>query len=120
MCVAHVVPSVSVLRPIEFEILLTLAHGERHGYAIIQETGERTRGQVRLETGTLYRALKRLVDLELVRPVGRRKAGHADERRRYYAITPEGRAAARAEAVMMARLVDAARAAHLLPEGEAS
>jgi DNA-binding PadR family transcriptional regulator len=108
------------LRPIEFEILLTLAHGERHGYAIIQETGERTRGQVRLETGTLYRALKRLVDLELVRPAGRRKAGHEDERRRYYAITPEGRAAAAAEAATLARLVESARAAHLLPEGGAS
>src|SRR5690606_7495455 len=67
MCAAHVVapmpprlPSPDErlpLRPVEFEILLTLAPGERHGYAIIQETEARSEGAVTLETGTLYRAL---------------------------------------------------------------
>jgi DNA-binding PadR family transcriptional regulator len=119
MCAAHVVPPVPAapaLRPIEFEILLTLCQGERHGYAIIQDTEVRTGAQVQLETGTLYRALKRLVDLGLVRPTARRPAGtQDDERRRYYAITAAGRTAAIAEAARLEQLVRSARAANLLP-----
>lgn len=104
------------LRPVEFEILLTLAPGERHGYAIIQETDARSGGAVRLETGTLYRALQRLVQGGLVTPVERRTAEDGgDERRRYYALTPAGRTAAAAEATRMARLVAAAQAARLIP-----
>lgn len=104
------------LRPVEFEILLTLAPGERHGYAIIQETEARSGGAVRLETGTLYRALQRLVQGGLVTPVERRaRDAGDDERRRYYALTPAGRAAAAAEATRMARLVAAAQAAQLIP-----
>lgn len=109
-------PASSQLRSVEFEVLITLAQGDRHGYAVIQETAERTGGRVRLETGTLYRALKRLVEAGLVRPAGRRPAGPAaDQRRRYYAITVAGRRAAAAEAARLYRLVESARAAHLLP-----
>ena len=104
------------LRPIEFEILLTLAEGERHGYAIIQETEARSGGHIELETGTLYRALRRLVSARFVKALPRRPVADGDdERRRYYAITALGRQAATAEAARMARLVAAARAAHLLP-----
>jgi DNA-binding PadR family transcriptional regulator len=104
------------LRPVEFEILLTLAHGERHGYAILQETETRSEGTLQLETGTMYRALRRLVQAGLVVPTERRPLdAHDDERRRYYAITPLGLRVAAAEASRMARLVSAARAAHLLP-----
>lgn len=106
------------LRSIEFEILVTLAEGERHGYAIIQEIEARADGQLRVETGTLYRALRRLLADGLVKPSVRRPpdsvSGHDDERRRYYAITPTGRQAAVAEAARLARLVSAARAAKLL------
>lgn len=105
------------MRPIEFQILLTLAARERHGYAIIQDIEERSRGAVTVETGTLYRALQRLLESELVRMTEpRRDAGSDDERRRYYAITPMGRRAAADEARRMAALVDAARAARLIPE----
>jgi DNA-binding PadR family transcriptional regulator len=104
------------LRPVEFEILLTLAHGERHGYAIIRETEARSDGTLRLETGTLYRALRRLVDAALVTPTERRAVGDTDdERRRFYAITPLGREVAAAEAARMARLVATAMAARLIP-----
>jgi DNA-binding PadR family transcriptional regulator len=107
------------LRSIEFEILVTLAEGERHGYAIIQEIEARADGQLRVETGTLYRAVRRLLADGLVKPTARRPAAdgasaHDDERRRYYAITPAGRQAAAAEAARLARLVAAARAAKLL------
>jgi DNA-binding PadR family transcriptional regulator len=105
------------LRPIELEILLTLAHGERHGYAIIQETEARNDGALRLGTGTMYRALRRLVHDGLAAPTARRSHDDPvdDERRRYYAITALGRRVASAEATRLARLVAAARAAKLIP-----
>ena len=71
------------LRPVEFEILLTLADGERHGYAIIRETEART--GTRLETGTMYRALRRLVSDGLAKPTERKSLASDDtddERRR--------------------------------------
>ncbi|HTE45838.1 MAG TPA: PadR family transcriptional regulator [Gemmatimonadaceae bacterium] len=112
-------PNTQPLRPIEFEILLTLADGERHGYAIIQEVEARSDGEMRLETGTLYRALRRLVADGYAKPAARRSPSdasdaHDDERRRYYAITPAGRQVAAAEAARLARLVAAARSAKLL------
>jgi DNA-binding PadR family transcriptional regulator len=109
------------LRPVEFEILLTLAAGERHGYAIIQEVEARSEGAVRLETGTLYRALQRLVQSALVTPVERRPPDESsDERRRYYALTPLGRQVAVAESLRMARLVTVAQEARLIPAGSPS
>lgn len=113
MCAAHVVPR---MRQIEFEILLTLATGERHGYAIIQDIEARSGGTTSIETGTLYRALQRLVEGDLVRPTDPpRSLPDDDERRRFYQITPAGRRAATAEARRMASLVDATRAARLMP-----
>ena len=106
------------MRSIEFEILLTLATGERHGYAIIQDIESRSGGSLSIETGTLYRALQRLAEGDLVRPTGPPRAlPNEDERRRFYAITAAGRRAAAAEAGRLASLVDAARAARLIPGG---
>lgn len=103
------------MRPIEFEILLSLAAGDRHGYAILQDIGTRSDGALSVETGTLYRALQRLVEQALVAPASPRASGpDDDERRRYYAITPAGRRAAMAEARRMASLVDRARRARLI------
>jgi DNA-binding PadR family transcriptional regulator len=111
-------PSAQPLRPIEFEILLALADGDCHGYAIIQEVEARSDGKMRLETGTLYRALRRLVSDGYAKPTARRPHRDADdahdERRRYYSITPAGRVAAAAEAARLARLVAAARSAGIL------
>jgi len=106
------------MRPIEFEILLSLASAARHGYAIIQDIEARRGEAMPVETGTLYRALQRLVEQEMVVPTEpRRSRDDDDERRRYYAITPAGRRAAAAEARRMAALVDGARAARLIPGG---
>ena len=125
MCVAHVVPCMNSrdrapdsflpLRPVEFEILLVLADGDHHGYAIIQQTEARTEGKLRLETGTLYRALRRLSACGLVERSSKRPAPDLDdERRHYFSITPLGRKVAVAEARRMASLVDAARARSLI------
>lgn len=107
------------LRPVEFEILLVLTGGESHGYGIIKEAEGRSSGANRIETGTLYRALRRLTSTGLVEPAGRRPAPEMDdERRRYFAITPFGREVAAAEARRLAAQVDAARARALLTEAE--
>jgi len=125
MCATHVVLSMTSkdrtpesflpLRPVEFEILLVLADGDQHGYGIIQQTEDRTEGKLRLETGTLYRALRRLSSDGLVKPSSKRPAPDLDdERRRYFSITPLGRRVAAAEARRMASLVDTARARSLI------
>ncbi len=106
------------MRPIEFEILLSLAAGARHGYAIIQDIESRGDNAVTVETGTLYRALQRLVERGLVVPTEPQRAEPGDDaRRRYYDITPAGRHAAAVEAHRLARLVDSARAIRLIPRG---
>ena len=103
------------LRPVEFQVLLSLAQGERHGYGIMQETRSLSDGATVLEPGTLYRALRRMLRAGLVvEAAGRPDPERADERRRYYRLTDLGRRVASAEAVRMQRLVSAARAQRLL------
>lgn len=104
------------MRPIEFEILLALAAGVRHGWAILQEIERRAERVRVVETATLYRALQRLVDDAHVRLADPPPDADVDDaRRRYYAITPAGRAAAAAEARRLDALVAAARGAGLIP-----
>jgi DNA-binding PadR family transcriptional regulator len=110
-------PRPSALRPVELEILVSLADEERHGYAIMRETAERTGGGLRLDPGTLYRALERMRKAGLVAESTRRRDPAADdERRRYYRITGLGRRAARAEMERLEGLVRAARRRRLLGE----
>jgi DNA-binding PadR family transcriptional regulator len=105
------------LRPVEFNILLSLASGERHGYGIIRDAEARGLPGVP-DVGTLYRALRRMQDLGLIVDSHRRPAADADdERRNYYRITPLGLRLAKAEARRMAALIRAARLGGLL-EGE--
>jgi DNA-binding PadR family transcriptional regulator len=104
------------LSPAVFHILVSLADGDRHGYAIIQDVTARTGGEVRLGPGTLYRSIQRMIEQDLIIETDTRPAPEADdERRRYYRITALGRAAARAEAERLAGLVKLARASGLLP-----
>ena len=104
------------LPPAVFHILLALGDEDRHGYAIIQDVSARTDGQVRLGAGTLYRSIQRMLDEELIVEVHERPAPDLDdERRRYYRITPSGRAAARTEAERLNHLVKLARARGFSP-----
>jgi DNA-binding PadR family transcriptional regulator len=103
------------LRSVEFHILLALAPEEKHGYAILQEVAAVTDGEIQLEPGTLYRALRRMLKDGWVVESGRRPAADLDdERRRYYRLTPAGRRVAVAEAERLQRLVTVARAHRLL------
>ena len=100
-----------------FHILMALAEGDRHGYAIIQGVAERTQGAVKLGAGTLYRSLQRMIDQGLVRESDTRPAAKDDdERRRYYRLTAFGGAVARAEADRLAALVKLARASGFLTQ----
>ena len=95
-----------------FHILLALADDDRHGYAIIQDIAARTDGELRLSAGTLYRSIQRMLEQGLIVETRERPApAEDDERRRYYRITPEGTAAAKAEARRLGQLVRMARAA---------
>ena len=102
------------LTPISFEVLLALLHGDLHGYAILQAVETRLAGRLPLRTGTIYRALARLLDEGLIARTG--ATGDEDPRRRNYRITEHGRETAKAEARRLADQVEAARAQRLLPE----
>jgi DNA-binding PadR family transcriptional regulator len=102
------------LTPLSFEILLALLDGERHGYAIMRVLQSRLSPTLPMRTGTLYRALQRLLDEGLIEKTG--GGDSDDERRRYYRIASRGRKIARAEAERLAHQVAAARAHRLLPE----
>ena len=100
------------LTPVVFEIALALAAGERHGYEIMQDVERRTDGRIVLHPGTLYRALGRLLEQGLIEELDERPAADRDdERRRYYRLSPLGRAVARAEVERLAGQVSAARRA---------
>jgi len=100
-------------RPV-FHILLALSEREMHGLGIADWVEEKTGGVVDLGPGTLYRSLKEMVEQGLIREV-RRPTGEGDPRRKYYAITAEGRRRVAAEAGRLERLVEVARDARLLP-----
>jgi DNA-binding PadR family transcriptional regulator len=103
------------LRPVEFQILLSLSQGERHGYGILLEAGHRMGEPVRWGVGTLYRAMRRLEEQLLIEASDRRPApDQDDERRNYYGLTALGRAVVRAEAQRLDSLVRAARASGVL------
>ena len=96
-----------------FHILMALADEDRHGYAIIQEVAARTNNEVRLSAGTLYRSIQRMVEQDYVSELTMRErpAADADDaRRRYYRLTPFGRAVAKAETKRLADLLRLARA----------
>ena len=99
-----------------FHILVALADEDRHGYAVIKDVAARTGGALKLSPGTLYRSIDRMVQQGLIREISSRQAREmADERRRYYRITPFGREVAIAESRRLAQMLDLARAKGLAP-----
>jgi len=103
------------LTPALFQVLVALADGDKHGYAILKEVEEQSAGEVQLSTGTLYGIIKRLLADGLIVEVRRRPAlENDDQRRRYYRLTAEGREVAVAEAVRMEKALERARTKQLL------
>jgi DNA-binding PadR family transcriptional regulator len=102
------------LTALAFQLLLALADGERHGYGILREIDERTGGRVRLRTGSLYTLLQRLLEERLIEESSARRQPGDDVRRRYYGLTPIGRAVLTAEARRFESLVADARRKRVL------
>ena|SRR3984893_1074557 len=103
------------LTPAMFHILLALADGEKHGYAVLKEVARRTDNKVRLSAGTLYGNLARLESAGLIAESDRRpEVALDDERRRYYRLTEFGREVAVADAKRMEETLLQAHAKKLL------
>jgi DNA-binding PadR family transcriptional regulator len=99
-----------------FHILIALADRDRHGYSIMQDVAMRTGGKVKLSPGTLYSAIRRMLEQGLIEELSESPdPSSSDERRRYYRITRLGKRAAAAEVARLSALVKQARAAGLAP-----
>jgi DNA-binding PadR family transcriptional regulator len=108
------------LKPNWFHILLCLSDGEQHGYAIMQEVLERTHGKVRLWPATLYGAIKKLMDADLIAESDERPgAAFDDARRRYYRLSSLGRRVLAAESRRLEELVRVARSKRAGKDAEA-
>jgi len=101
------------LKPADFHLLLALSQGPCHGYGLMKEVERQSNGGVRLEIGSLYRLLSRLLDSGLI------EEADEDERRRFYRISRVGRRVLKSEAERLVELVELSRALKLLPEGRA-
>jgi PadR family transcriptional regulator, regulatory protein PadR len=97
------------LRSVEVHILLSVVDRPRHGYAILQEAEARTSGKPGFEIPTLYRALRRLREIGLIRSVAPPEPD-PDERREYWEATPAGRRALEAEIARLEVVVTIGRA----------
>jgi DNA-binding PadR family transcriptional regulator len=104
------------LTPMTLQILVALADGDKHGYAIIKEVRRRTDGEVELGASSLYAVMKRLLGDGLVAEADQRPdPALDDERRRYYRLTDFGRQVAVAEMKRLETLLRQARAKRLMP-----
>ena len=107
------------LTPTVFHILLALADEDRHGYGIIQEVKLRTQDRVHLMAGTLYGAIKRLLERGLIVETDDRPDPELDdERRRYYRLTDFGQRVLAAEVARLEEQVQQARSKQLIPKSK--
>ena len=105
------------LTPLSLAVLLGLADGARHGYAIMKEVERQTDGRIRPGAGSLYAALQRLLDDGLIATAPAGADGEPpNARRRYYVLEDRGRAVARAELLRMARVIQLGHDRRLVPE----
>jgi DNA-binding PadR family transcriptional regulator len=100
-----------------FHILVALAEGDLHGYAIMLDVAARTNGKLKLSPGTLYGSIKKMLEDGLIQEIEPKfGASNEDERRRYYRLTRFGRQVAAAEAERLTALLAQARASGLVPK----
>jgi DNA-binding PadR family transcriptional regulator len=97
-----------------FQILMSLADDDLHGYEIMRRIEEQTDGRTRMGPGTLYSSIQALLDAGFIAEVAPRVEGGNEARRRYYHLTAAGRKAAREEAERMADVLRVARAKKIL------
>lgn len=98
-----------------FQILLSLAGEDLHGYAIMREVEKQTAGRMRLGPGTLYSSIQSLLEEKLIEELNPKDVEkHGVERRRFYRLTPSGRRLARSEAERLADLLRVPRTKQIL------
>jgi DNA-binding PadR family transcriptional regulator len=102
------------LTPAVFFILFALADGEKHGYAIMQQTTKLSDGQFRMGPGTLYTTIQRLLELSLIEEASEKST--PDSRRRYYRLTRHGRALLDLEINRMGAVLQLASQKRLWPQ----
>ena len=103
------------LTPAVFNILLSLADGEKHGYGIMLEVEANTNGQVIMGPGTLYGSIKRMLKADLIEESDERADPQMDDqRRKYYKLTNLGRRVLSMEAERLASQVMIAKAKNVL------
>jgi DNA-binding PadR family transcriptional regulator len=99
-------------------MLLALADGARHGYALKRHVEERTAGQIKLGPGTLYETIHRLEESGLIEETAAAEPANGQEaQRRYYALTERGWSVLKIELSQLGRLLDEARANPRLRKG---
>jgi DNA-binding PadR family transcriptional regulator len=111
----------STLLPLKhdvFDVLLVLLEGDAHGYRILKESRQHAGRTGELQAGTLYRLLRQMLDRGLVEEIDAPHGEAADERRRFYRITPFGRAVVRAEGKRLAGVMGIMRRHRLLRDEE--
>lgn len=101
------------LKDLEFQILLALAEGERHGWSIVRELQERRGSGKRILPGTFYRVLGGLVSDGLIERAGQSPRDD-DQRRKNFKLTPQGIAVCRAEIDRLEHLVNKSRSLEVL------
>jgi DNA-binding PadR family transcriptional regulator len=102
------------LTPAVYHILLSLADGEKHGYGIMKNVEEQTRGQIKMGPGTMYGSIKRMLAGGLIEETEERPDPELDdERRRYYRLTAVGRKVAVAETQRLTLVLKIARQKHI-------
>jgi DNA-binding PadR family transcriptional regulator len=103
------------LTPAVFHILLALADGEKHGYAIMKDVEVQTGDRIRMGPGTLYGSIKRMTAAGLIEETEERPDPQLDdERRRYYRLSGLGRKVVAAETQRLSQAVKAARQKHVI------
>jgi DNA-binding PadR family transcriptional regulator len=99
-----------------FHILIALADRDRHGYSIMQDVSTRTGGKVQLSAGTLYSAIRRMLEQGLIEELSKSPdPASTDERRRYYRLKRFGKRVAAAEVERLNALLQQARETGLVP-----
>ena len=89
----------------QLHVLIALADGEKHGYAVMTDVASMTGGEVTLGPGALYGAIKRLLEGRLIKESEERPDPELDDsRRRYYRMTGDGEAALAEEVARLDRL----------------
>ena len=105
------------LKPAPFHILLALAEGDSHGYAIMQAVREQSGGRVPLQTGSFYRHLTQLIEQGLVVEAPAPRQVEDPRRGTHYRLTPRGRQALELERQYLTSVVSSMKSMNTMRKG---